>query len=130
MLTAHDLVKRYHVTLKDIGEWYARRILPEAVRIGGKLRFREEDIDLFEEYLRARLECKEAGIDPDGPDGPAPPVYSTGCAAFDPREAMARIRERDRHERSKTLAASAAPMPVEQPIAMPKLPVCDRETAE
>ena len=101
MLTVDDLMERYQVPRERIATWYARRILPEAIRVGAEFRWREDDIELFEEFLQARGDCMDAGGDPNGPGGPAPPVYSTGVPAFDPREAMARMRERERHDAGK-----------------------------
>jgi hypothetical protein len=130
MLTARDLAKRYGVTLHDIAEWNLYKVLPGPVKVGGQLRWREDDIRLFDEYLEALLEFEANTGDESYPaDAPAPPVYSTGRPAYDPRETMARLRERERHERSKTLSAGSVPPPAEEPLKMPAAPgVTQRES--
>jgi hypothetical protein len=120
MLTVKDLMARYEVPRETIANWYARRVLPDAIRVGGEMRWRVEDIELFEDFLRARHDYRDNGGDPDGPNGPAPPVYSTGCKTFDSRAAVARMEERERQARSKTLAAGTKPIPAEQPVTMPE----------
>jgi hypothetical protein len=43
-----------------------------------------------------------------------------GLPRFDPREAKARLRERERHAKSKTLRANAKPMKAEPQIGIPE----------
>lgn len=120
MLTVKDLMKRYRVKRVRIANWYARRVLPDGVTVGGEIRWREEDIETFENYLRERRAFRDNGGDPDGANGPAPPIYSTGCVTFDPRAATARIEERERQARSKTLAAGTQPIATEEPVELPE----------
>ncbi len=129
MFTARDLAARFGVTLHDIAEWNLYKVLPGPVRInsdtnprGFELRWREEDIELFIVYLEAMIEHEDNGNEAYGADAPAPPVYSTGRPACDPREVVAREKERERRERSKTLSASAATSPAELPAKMPSPP--------
>lgn len=121
MLTAEDLCKRFDLTLEQIGFIYAKRILPDGIKIGGTVRFREHDIRKFEKYLRRRQACRDRGIDPDGLRGPAPPVYSTaGKARFDPRLVVENERERERQSKSRTLAAGTTPIEKQEPVEMPE----------
>jgi hypothetical protein len=122
MFTARDLAKMFGVTLRDIAEWNLHRVLPGPVKVSGQLRWREDDIEAFKQYLEALVDHEAAGNEPYGPDAPAPPVYSTGRSAYDPREQIARERERERRERSRTLANGANPAPAEPPVPMPELP--------
>lgn len=122
MLTVSDLQKRFKVSRTTIADWYARSVLPDGISIGGEIRWRETDVRRFEAYLRKRLRCRERGINPDSTAGPAPPVYSTGCKTFDPRAATARMAERERQSRSRTLAAGTAPLPAEKPVTLPDVP--------
>lgn len=119
MLTVKDLMKEFQVTRRTIANWYAKRIIPEPVKIGGVLRWREEDIEAWLEYLQERRSFRDVGGDPDSPEGPGTPVYSTGIATLDPRAIAASLRERDRRGKSKTLAAGAEPTKTE---SMPQLP--------
>jgi hypothetical protein len=119
MLTKYDLCERLGLDLETIAYLHCKKITPEPVIVGGEHRWRVEDIELFEEYLLARREFSENGGDPDGASGPSPPVYSMGHPAFDPREETARIRERERQAKSKTLAAGSKPIPAEKPVALP-----------
>ncbi len=101
MLNLLDVMRRYGFSEKEVAEMYARRVLPGAVKIGEQLWFREDDLQLFDEYLAALIDWADDGHDPFGPEAPAPPVYSTGRPAFDPREAAARQREESRQRRAK-----------------------------
>ena len=87
--------------------------------VGGDPRWREDDVEAFDDYLRARREYEDNGGDPNSPDGPSPPVYSTGCEVFDAREATARSAERERRQRCKTLAAGNKPIAAESPVELP-----------
>src|SRR5688500_18545976 len=121
MLTAQDLCKRLDLDLDSIGFMYAKRILPEGVMVGGVVRFREHDIRRFEKYLRARVACRARGVNPDGPKGPAPPVYSTaGGPRFDPRLVVAAEQERERQSKSRTLAAGSVPIGQQEQITLPE----------
>jgi len=120
MLTARDISKRLDLTLEQVGYLYAIRALPDGIKVGGVVRFREHDIRKFEKYLKRRHVCRERGIDPDGVRGPAPPVYSTaGKSRFDPRLATENERERERQSKSRTLAAGTAPIARQEPVEMP-----------
>jgi hypothetical protein len=71
--------------------------------------------------LLARNKCRARGIDPDGPQGPAPPVYSTaGKPRFDPRLVVAAEREAERQKRSRTLAAGSAAIEPQEQVTMPE----------
>jgi hypothetical protein len=121
MLTANDIAKRLDLTLEQVGFLYAHRILPDGIEVGGVVRFRENDIAKFVKYLRARTKCRERGIDPDGVQGPSPPVYSTaGKPRFDPRLAIANERESKRQKRSRTLANGSLPIGKQERIALPE----------
>lgn len=122
MLTAKDLCKRFKLELDQIGYLYAKRVLPEGVSVGGKIRFREQDIRKFEKYLLARNHCRDRGVDPDGVNGPAPPVYSTaGKPRFDPRLVVANEREAERQKRSRTLASGSVPIGEQPSVTMPEV---------
>jgi hypothetical protein len=121
MLTAQDICKRLDLTLDQVGFLYAKRILPEGIKVGGVIRFREHDIRKFENYLRKRHECRHRGIDPDGPKAPAPPIYSTaGKPRFDPRLVVANEREAKRQSKSRTLAAGSKPIGPQERVALPE----------
>ena len=119
MLTAKDLTKRLGLPLKTIAYMHAKKILPEPIKVGGECRWRVEDIELFEGYLLARREYRENGLDPDAEHGPGPPIYSMGQPRLDPREVVARINERARREKSRTLAAGTQSIPAEEFVRMP-----------
>jgi hypothetical protein len=122
MLTAKDICKRFDLTLEQVGVLYAKRVLPEGVKVGGAVRFRENDIRKFENYLRKRRRCRECGIDPDSERGPAPPVYSTaGKPRFDPRLAIANEREAKRQTKSRTLARGSKPIKPQEPVTLPEV---------
>ena len=121
MLTPRDIGKRLRLTLDQVAFLYGMRILPDGVKIGGVVRFRENDIRKFERYLLARRNCRERGIDPDSKRGPAPPVYSTaGKARFDPRLVIANEREAERQKHSRTLSSGSAAIGPQQHIALPE----------
>jgi hypothetical protein len=121
MLTRKDIEKRLGMTDEEVSFLYAKRVLPEGVKVGGVIRFRENDIRKFERYLIARGKCRARGIDPDGVNGPAPPVYSTaGKPRFDPRLVMENEREAERQSKSKTLAAGSQPIGPQEQVAMPE----------
>ena len=127
MLTAQDICKRLDLTLEQVGFMYAKRVLPEGIKVGGVIRFRESDIRKFERYLVARSKCRAKGIDPDGARGPSPPIYSTaGGPRFDPRLVTAKEQERKRRAKSRTLAAGSAPIAAEKQVALPELPATER----
>jgi hypothetical protein len=122
MLTAKDICKRFDLSLEQVGFLYAKRILPEGVKVGGVIRFREQDIRKFERYLRKRHECRHLGINPDGPKGPAPPIYSTaGKPRFDPRLVVANEREAKRQAKSRTLAAGSEKIGPQQQVELPEV---------
>jgi hypothetical protein len=119
MLTAKDICKRLDLTLDQVGFLYARRVLPDGVKVGGVVRFRENDIRKFERYLLARRKCRDRGIDPDSTQGPSPPVYSTaGKPRFDPRLVVAEEREAERQKRSRTLAKGTQPVQPQERIEL------------
>ncbi len=121
MLTAQDICKRLDLTLEQVGFLYAKSVLPEGVKVGDCVRFREHDIRKFEKYLRKRHECRHRGIDPDGPRGPAPPIYSTaGNPRFDPRLVTANEIEANRQSKSRTLAAGSTPIKPQQRVELPE----------
>jgi hypothetical protein len=121
MLTAQDICKRLDMSIEQVGYLYAVRVLPEGVKVGGEIRFREQDIAKFERYLRRRHKCRHLGIDPDGPKGPAPPVYSTGGKPrFDPRLARANEHEVKRQKRSRTLRAGSEPIEPQPQVEIPE----------
>ena len=119
MLTVKDLMANLQVTRRTIATWYARKIIPAPLKIGGVLRWREEDIEAWMQYLLERRDVLDTGGDPNALDGPEPPIYSTGVETCDPRAISARLRERDRREKSKTLAAASQPT---KPETMPEMP--------
>jgi hypothetical protein len=127
MFTVSDLATHYSVDERTVCLWYARRVLPEPVKVNDQFRWREDDITLFDEYLRQRAECRADGLDPDSPDGPAPPVYSQGLPTVDPRECMAQVREQERQERSKVLGKTIANA---KPAEMPEVKTQDEVPAE
>ena len=48
MLTTDDLSQRYRVTPRTVKSWRAQGILPPAVKVGGSVRWREQDIEEFD----------------------------------------------------------------------------------
>jgi hypothetical protein len=123
MLTAQDIAKKLQMPLEEVAFMYAKRILPDGIKVGGVVRFRERDIKKFYRYLLKRNECRQRGINPDGPQGPAPPVYSTaGKPRFDPRLVTANQREAERQSKSKTLAAGTEPIGPQQQVELPEVP--------
>ena len=77
--------------------------------------------ELFVDYLLARREARELGVNPDSVDGPSQPIYSTGGKArFDPRLATANEQERERRKRSKTLANGTTPIGLQEKITLPE----------
>lgn len=122
MLTASDVQKRLEIDTDTLGYLYAKRILPDGIKIGGVIYFREQDIKKFERYLKRRAACRLKGIDPDSFRGPSVPVYSTGGKPrFDPRLVVANEQERARQLKSKTLAAGTTPIPQQQQIKLPEV---------
>lgn len=126
MLDKQGLAERFNVTVTDICQWHARRVLPEPIRLDGVHFWRESDIELFWDYMQARHECRCNGGDPDAVDGPAVPVYSQGIPSVDPREIAAQVREQERRKRSKTLAAATKPTNA-KPVEMPELKTSEVE---
>jgi hypothetical protein len=120
MFNRHDFMKRYGLTPELLGHMYAKRVIPEPLKIGEEFYWREVDIRRFDKYLLARAKCRERGINPDSPRGPAPPVYSTGCDVRDIRAIVASQQERKRRTRSKTLRAATEPIEQEQVPALPE----------
>ena len=97
MLTIEDLKDRYRVkSRKTVMRWVADELLPPPLRIGGVLRWREQDLDAFDEYqLACQAYRNQTGRDPYAADSPInPPVFSHGIPFNDPRQANARIAER------------------------------------
>jgi hypothetical protein len=119
MLNRKDFMKRYSLTLDELGHMYAKRLIPEPLKIGSEYYWRETDIRRWDRYLRKRIQCRAKGIDPNSPQGPAPPVYSTGIQVNDVRAIVAREQERKRREKSKTLQAGTSPI---APQDVPTLP--------
>jgi predicted DNA-binding transcriptional regulator AlpA len=60
MFTAKDLAARYRVSLRTIGYWIAKGILPEPMRIGGVVRWLEDDIKAWEASCRQRKSAPAA----------------------------------------------------------------------
>jgi hypothetical protein len=121
MLNRKDFMKRYSLTLDQLGHLYAKRLIPEPLKIGSEFYWRETDIRRWDAYLKKRAKCRARGIDPNSPQGPAPPVYSTGVLANDVRVIVAREAERERRAKSKTLAAASKPIASEQLPTLPEL---------
>lgn len=127
MFTISDLAAHYSVDERTVCLWYARRVLPDPVTVNDQFRWREDDIELFDEYLRERAEYRDSGRDPDAPDGPAPPVYSQGLPTVDPRECMAQVREQSRQSRSRVLGKTIADA---KPAEMPEVKTQNEVPAE
>ena len=121
MLNKRDLCKILHVDINAIAYMHAKRILPEPIRLGRELVWREQDITKFKQYLRRRSRCRLKGIDPDSAQGPAVPIYSTvGPERFDPRLVVAAEQERKRRKRSRTLAAGTQPIAKPERVELPE----------
>ena len=122
MLTRKDLEKRFGLDDEAVSFLYAKRVLPEGVKVGGVIRFREHDIRKFEKYLKARSKCRALGIDPDSAEGPPPPIYSTaGKPRFDPRLVIANEQEAERQKKSRTLAAGSAAIGPQTKVTLPEV---------
>jgi hypothetical protein len=119
MFNRKDFCKKYHLTLEQLGLMYAKRLIPEPLKIGGEFYWRETDIRRWDAYLKKRAKCRARGVDPNGPQGPGVPVYSTGCQVTDVRAIVAGQQERERRTRSKTLRAATKPI---KPQQVPSLP--------
>lgn len=52
LLTIHDLAARYEVAVKTIRDWRYRRVLPPAIKVGQQVRWRESDLERWEEDQR------------------------------------------------------------------------------
>ena len=121
MLDAKDVAKRIGLDLKEVAYLHAKRILPEPVRVGGRCRWREQDIRKFVAYLKKRSRCRERGIHPDSARGPSVPVYSTvGGPRFDPRLVVAAEQEAERQKRSRTLAAGSVAIGPQEHVTLPE----------
>ena len=77
MLTAEDIAKMHKVDKRTVYRWTQSGVLPAPVQIGRTLRWRQQDIDAWHDYLREHRADREAGRDPYRPTGAAPPVTST-----------------------------------------------------
>jgi hypothetical protein len=121
MLTLQDIADRVGITFDEAGYLYAIRALPEAIKVGGRYLFREQDVAKYVKYLTARSKCRAKGINPDSPQGPPPPVYSTaGAPRFDPRLVVANKREAKRQKKSRTLRAGSAPIGRQPKVKLPE----------
>ncbi len=121
MLNKNDLVKILHVDIRAIAYMHSKKILPEPIRLDGECYWREQDIKLFARYLRRRSHCRLKGINPDSPEGPGVPVYSTiGPERFDPRQVVAAERELERRKRSRTLASGTRPIAQPERLEIPE----------
>lgn len=120
MLDRNDVCEQLGIDLETLGYLHAKRLTPEPIRVGGEPRWREEDIELFSDYLIARHECRESGIDPNGPDGPAVPIYSHGLPVADIREIVRQQEELERQSRSRTLRAGSQSIKA-QKVALPEI---------
>lgn len=104
MLTANDLADRWGIHVKTVYRYRKAGMIPPAVPVGDTgMRWREEDIAAIEAWWQARQACRDLGQDPDGPDGPSPPVMTSGYVLFDPRAAKARQAELERQARSEEI---------------------------
>jgi hypothetical protein len=119
MLNRNDFCRRYRLSIDQLGELYARKLIPEPIKLGGEFYWRETDIRRWDSYLKKRAKCRARGIDPDSERGPGLPVYSTGIQVNDIRNIVAREHERKRRAKSKTLQAATEPI---APQAVPALP--------
>ena len=65
MLTRNDLAKKFGVTVVTIDRWRKGGILPSPVLLGSRtVRWREVDINLFDNWLLDQVKAQEAGLDP------------------------------------------------------------------
>jgi excisionase family DNA binding protein len=60
MLTTKDLAIRFKVSLRTIRYWVTNGILPEPMRIGGVVRWTEDDIREWEKSCRQRKSAPAA----------------------------------------------------------------------
>jgi hypothetical protein len=119
MINRKDFMKRYCLSLDELGTMYAKRLIPEPLKLGDEFYWRETDVRRWEGYLKKRAKCRARGIDPNSPLGPAPPVYSTGIQVNDVRAIVAREAERERRAKSKTLRAATEPIAPQQVPTLP-----------
>lgn len=109
MLTAKDLAERWKLHVKSIYRMRTKGVIPAPLLLGDcGLRWREPDILAIEAWWLARSEFQASGRDPNGPDGPAPPVLSDGYLLFDPRTHAAQQAEARRREASAARRAARA----------------------
>jgi hypothetical protein len=120
MLNRKDFMKRYQLSVEELGVMYSQRLIPEPLKIGKEFYWRECDIRTWDRYLKKRIKCRERGIDPNSKDGPAPPVYSTGIQVADVRAIYASQQERERRAKSKTLQAATKPIELQQVPTLPE----------
>ena len=60
MLTKAEIAQKYKVTPRLINVWMANKTIP-FVKVGGIVRFREEDVDKALEKLTVRARTDEGG---------------------------------------------------------------------
>lgn len=94
MLTIHDLSKRWNVSTKTIHRWRKLKMVPSPLQLGpSTIRWREEDIDAFDDYCQRRIDLREDGLDCEQA---AAPSYSLPMSAD--VHSLAREQEATRHE--------------------------------
>lgn len=106
MHTTKDLCEQLGVTRTTLENMVDAGTFPAPLKIGRGNRWRVEDVQRWFDYLQACRDYRTLyGLDPHAPESPvAPPVYSHGRLAFDPRACNARLAEAERERRSRVLA--------------------------
>lgn len=131
MINKHQFAETLGIDLDLLCRLHAIKSLPEPIKVGDDHLWREEDVELYVDYLRDRSECRERGMDPDSVDGPPVPIYSTaGKPRFDPRLVVAQEQENKRREKSRTLRAGTKAIVVESSVVLPELPTENKVEAE
>ena len=108
MYTVDDMSRELRISRQTLYRWRKAGVLPAPVLIGGSIRWREQDVAAWLDWLAQRAEVSAGGGDPDAADGPCPPVMSTGEALFDGRVAAAQQAEARRRAASEARRAARA----------------------
>ena len=94
MLSVFDLAKRYNVHKNTIFNWRRLGMIPSPMVLSPQvIRWREEDIELFDDWIARRSDLESRGADPDQA---REPVYSLPSATDE--HAIGREIEATRNE--------------------------------
>ncbi|MEM9186092.1 MAG: hypothetical protein AAGB00_06290 [Planctomycetota bacterium] len=70
LLTAHEIADEFRVDIRTLYGWAKGGIFPTPIIVRRRMLWEREDIALYKEWLKRRVEARRAGRDPNAVERP------------------------------------------------------------